>query len=107
MTRTLYTTALVFCLGLAACGEDAPESAPETPTSEAPTSEATAAPAAPANAGEFVTVAAEGTRFDPAVQLSEIAPDTWICDMGTVHYAATERGNGACPICQMALVQHP
>lgn len=88
--RILTIVALVCCLslGLAACGEDASEATPEAP------------------AGDFVTVAEDGTRFEPAVQKSEIPPGAWICDMGTVHFASLEQGDGSCDVCGMNLVQH-
>lgn len=61
--------------------------------------------AAPAHGG-MVEVSAEGTRFDPAVEKSMVPTGTWICDMGTVHYASTEHGDGRCPVCGMRLVEH-
>ena len=62
-------------------------------------------PAAPGGA-EFVEIAADGSRFDPAVEKPSIPGGTWICDMGTVHYARPDQGDGKCPICNMNLVQH-
>jgi hypothetical protein len=61
-----------------------------------------AAPLGPA-ATEMVEVAAEGTRFDPPVMVARIPDGAWMCDMGTVHYAA--RSAGECPICGMDLTQ--
>ena len=78
----------------AACDEDKPDDTSETPTT------VTAA------ASGQVTVAAEGTRFDPAVTSTQIPSGVWMCDMnGSVHYAALERGDGECPVCGMNLVQ--
>ena len=62
------------------------------------------APAPSAPAGK-VAVSAEGTRFEPAVDKSAIPAGAWICDMGTVHYAALE-GQGPCPVCGMQLLEH-
>ena len=41
----------------------------------------------------------------PAVPKAEIPSGQWICDMGTVHYAAGEPGT--CPICGMDLTLNP
>ncbi len=53
----------------------------------------------------MVEVAPEGTRFDPPVQPSQIPPGAWYCDMGTVHYASLDRGDGSCPECGMRLTR--
>ena len=58
------------------------------------------APAAPA---PKVQVAAGGSRFDPPVRVDQLPTGVWYCDMGTVHYASTEAGEGRCPVCGMAL----
>lgn len=52
-----------------------------------------------------VEVAPGGTKFDPPVKVSQIPVGAWMCDMGTVHYAAREKGDGQCPICGMKLKQ--
>ncbi len=62
--------------------------------------------AAAAPAGK-VTVSAEGTKFDPPVQKSQVPDGSWICDMGMVHYARSQKGDGICPLCSMKLVAHP
>jgi len=54
--------------------------------------------------GGMVEVAEGGSEFDPPVAKSQIPDGTWICDMGTVHYAATE--SGSCPLCGMRLTEH-
>jgi rubrerythrin len=55
----------------------------------------------------MVDVPAEGKEFDPAVEKSRIPDGTWICDMGTVHWAAQEKPeDGKCPICGMQLTKH-
>lgn len=75
-------------IALIACGGSAP-SAPEPSP----------------HAHETVAVPAEGKRFDPPVDIEEIPPGAWMCDMGTVHYASGEKNDGTCPICGMALLQ--
>lgn len=52
-----------------------------------------------------VEVSAEGTGFEPPVQVSQLPDGVWYCDMGTVHYARAEAGDGTCPKCAMKLVQ--
>ncbi|MGM0557226.1 MAG: hypothetical protein ACQEVA_12660 [Myxococcota bacterium] len=55
----------------------------------------------------MVEVPADGKEYDPAVEKSRIPADTWICDMGTVHWAAKEKPeDGKCPICGMQLKKH-
>mgnify|MGYP006304976241 FL=1 len=54
-----------------------------------------------------VALTAEGKEFDPAVEKSRIPDGAWICDMGTVHWAASEKPeDGKCPICGMQLKKH-
>lgn len=78
----------MLTLLLIACGTTAPAPAPRE---------------APAPAG----LPAEGKVFHPAVEASEVPSGAWYCDMGTVHYAASEKGDGVCPVCKMKLVQKP
>lgn len=52
-----------------------------------------------------VEVSATGTNFDPPVAKDRIPEGAWFCDMGTVHYARMEEGDGRCPRCGMRLVQ--
>ncbi len=51
-----------------------------------------------------VEVDEEGTEFDPPVQPEQIPDGAWYCDMGTVHYARLEHGDGKCTRCGMNLV---
>lgn len=44
-------------------------------------------------------------RFDPPIEPDQVPDGAWYCDMGTVHYASPEQGDGTCPICGMQLVQ--
>ena len=56
--------------------------------------------------GQKVEVAAGGTEFDPAVPASSIPDGSWACVMNdTVHFAASDKGAGECPVCGMNLVQ--
>ncbi len=54
---------------------------------------------------ELVVLSKEGTTLDPAVPKARIPDGSWICDMGTVHYGRTEKGDGVCPLCGMPLTQ--
>ncbi len=92
---------LLVSLALFACGPDGP--APPPVEEAAPSEEAVpadeVAPEGP------VEVTAEGTSFDPPVTADRIPEGAWYCDMGTAHYAATDKGDGACPLCGMDLTQ--
>lgn len=54
---------------------------------------------------EMVVLSKEGTELDPAVPKARISDGAWICDMGTVHYGRTEKGDGVCTLCGMPLTQ--
>lgn len=54
---------------------------------------------------DLVEVGVDGTRYDPAVSVEQIPAGAWICDMGTVHYASLNQGDGSCPVCGMFLTQ--
>lgn len=54
---------------------------------------------------KMVVVSAEGGKIDPAVPKSRVPHGAWMCDMGTVHYARSEKGDGVCPLCGMLLVE--
>src|SRR5690606_7557773 len=41
-----------------------------------------------------VEVPAEGVEFDPPVLPEQLPDDVWYCDMGTVHWAQGEEGDG-------------
>ena len=45
----------------------------------------------------------EGAVIDPPLLRTKIAKGAWICDMGTVHYARGEEGDGVCAVCAMDL----
>jgi rubrerythrin len=76
----------VLALALSACGS--------TSTSEV---------TAPEPSGAASALPAEGQRYDPAIDPSEVPDGAWMCDMGTVHYAAPHEGD--CPVCGMALTR--
>ena len=57
------------------------------------------------SAGNMVTVAVDGSEFEPPVEIGQIPAGAWYCDMGTVHYARMTRGDGACPRCGMTLTR--
>ena len=87
---------VVTSVALWSCGAtEAPAPAPEP---EAPTVEIVTEVELP-----IVEVAAEGTEFDPAVEVVQLPDGVWYCDMGTVHYATLQPGE--CPLCGMDLVQ--
>lgn len=50
-----------------------------------------------------VEVSVEGGEFAPPVMAAQIPDGAWYCDMGTVHYARGEEGDGICPLCNMRL----
>ncbi|MFH2008915.1 MAG: hypothetical protein ABI333_20165 [bacterium] len=52
-----------------------------------------------------VEVPAAGKAYKPPLKKSQFKAGTWICDMGTVHYARGEKGDGVCPLCKMKLKQ--
>lgn len=60
----------------------------------------------PHHGAETVEVSADGTKFEPPIEKDKLPADVWYCDMGTVHYASTQKGDGKCPLCGMKLVQH-
>lgn len=83
-------------LALWSCGGAEPP-APE-PEAEAPTVDVVTEVELP-----MVEVAAEGSEFDPPIEVAQLPDGVWYCDMGTVHYASLQPGE--CPLCGMDLVQ--
>jgi hypothetical protein len=53
-----------------------------------------------------VEVDKDGTKFDPKVDKSKLPDGAWYCDMGGVHYARMEKGDGKCEVCGMKLQQN-
>ncbi len=92
--RAMLALALVLSAG---CG-DSTQTSPSKPDS------------AKVGDAKPTSVEPDGTRFDPAVDISAIPDGNWVCDMGgKVHYAAGRPGDGKCPVCSMKLVRkgHP
>ena len=103
-TSSLATLSLLILL-LAMTGCEKETTAPVTePSAQAQTAAPAVDTPAPATGGTL-EVAASGTKFDPPVQAAALPDKAWFCDMGTVHYAAMEKGDGKCPTCGMMLVQ--
>lgn len=78
---------MLAALTLGGCGS--------SPTPEAP------APA-PARTAES-SIPADGERYAPPIDKADVPDGAWMCDMGTVHYAAPHAGE--CPVCGMKLVE--
>jgi hypothetical protein len=100
MRRVLLVT--VAAVAVFGCAEQEPQPTPEQ-IAQQKVQQALSAGRMEEAAGPAVEVAAEGTRFDPPVQIDQLPADVWYCDMGTVHYARTEEGDGRCPECGMTL----
>ena len=107
LNRTTILCIAVFAplaLSLTGCdNEPAEKAAPgikEAPTAAPPTG--TTGTRAASN-GPKVTVAVDGTKFDPTVQKDRLPDGVWYCDMKTIHYASQSEGDGSCPYCGMKL----
>ena len=50
-----------------------------------------------------LTFTPKGRKLEPPVKPKELPSGTYYCDMGTVHYARSEKGDNTCPICKMKL----
>ena len=122
--RVVTLLALVIGLALIGCKGDEPAKAeapnagaekageakaPEAKTDEAKAPEAKAdeAKAEAKTVAIEVEVPAEGKKFEPPIQKVEVPAGAWFCDMGTVHYARMDKGDGKCPICGMNLKEKP
>ncbi len=99
---TALSLATLLTASIAGCSREEPaptdEVAQNEPASPEPEPEPEPEPAP-------VEVSVDGSTFDPPVEASRIPSGAWICDMGTVHYAQTETGDGSCPVCGMRLTQ--
>ena len=106
---TSLTSLTSLCLTLtllSACQRS--DSQPAEPKAQANTTTEASAPKraeAQPKSGAPLTLSAEGQRFEPPVEPSALPEGAFYCDMGTVHYARAERGDGECPICHMSLKQ--
>jgi hypothetical protein len=54
---------------------------------------------------EPVSLTAAGVKLAPPVTPDRIPTGAWYCDMGKVHYARAEKGDGTCPLCKMQLTE--
>ena len=54
---------------------------------------------------DLVALTPAGVKLEPPVVAARIPAGAWYCDMGKVHYARTEKGDGTCPLCKMQLTQ--
>lgn len=115
-SRRLGSVLTVFLTaGSLACSKEqttppAPDTAKTAAAAKADNKPAAASPAKADESGEaappdLVTVSSAGTEFDPPVKLEQIPDGVWICDMGTVHYARSEKGDGKCAVCSMDMTQ--
>jgi glucose/arabinose dehydrogenase len=103
----LLSVALVATLGCGASEAPAPDTtadATTTDTDATTTDTAVTTPDVPAEP-VMVEVLAEGTTFDPPVQVAQIPDGAWYCAMDTVHYARMDQGDGKCAVCGMDLAQ--
>jgi hypothetical protein len=55
-------------------------------------------------ASGLVSLTAAGVKLDPPAAKDQIPDGAWYCDMGSVHFAASEQNDGTCAVCGMALV---
>jgi len=89
-----------------AAGAAVAEPAGAAPTADPHAGHAEAAGAAAAGA-TMIVVTQAGASIEPPVKQELIPAGAWFCDMGTVHYARAEKGDGKCPVCKMDLKQKP
>lgn len=109
--KSLFYSLLIAGLAISLVACDAPDAdADDEPAeAEAPAADESGddeSAAADDDSLPMVEVSDEGTEFDPPVEKEQIPEGAYICDMGTVHYARMEEGDGTCPLCNMALVPH-
>lgn len=104
--------ALALSVSLLAACEEKKEThvgmAPEEPVATSPDTtkqEGESAGEDAAAASEQIEVTAEGGKIDPPVSKDKIPAGAYYCDMGTVHYARMDKGDGKCPECGMMLKQ--
>lgn len=115
--RIATLTLGILCVSLSACddgskhslqAEDAPAASATVSKRQeidAPAKPATGASQDNVGAEDPVEVAAAGTKFDPPVSKGQIPEGAWYCDMGSVHYARRDKGDGKCALCGMKLKQ--
>lgn len=95
--------ALAVAMTALACDDDKPSGeAQESSSTESEAKKGAGSPSSGDNLSK-VSVADEGTKFDPPIEKSQLPDGVWYCDMKTVHYAAKSEGDGKCPYCGMKL----
>ena len=87
-----------------ACDKNTSKAIAKPTNSEAP-KPVTSKEVAKTNKGNTLTIPKEGKTFKPPVAKDKIPEGAYYCDMGTVHYARMDKGDGKCPLCKMALVK--
>ena len=92
-TLTSLVVAMLMAFFAMACDSKPPAPPAETPKAEAP------------KAGGDMALTAEGKKYDPPIKPDALPDGAWYCDMGTVHYARSEKGDNTCPICKMKLTE--
>ena len=101
--RTTLILAVVACLLLPACKPEQRGPTPEEIAAEKVSQALKAGENGGGAPAPRVAVAPEGSTFDPPVRVDQLPTGVWYCDMGTVHYARLEEGDGRCPVCGMTL----
>jgi hypothetical protein len=106
MMKRYFLGAIVLTFGLLllGCGEEQEVQRPEEKAQQL-VSQALDAGEGTAPGGEMVEVTAEGNKLEPPVQIGQIPAGAWYCDMGTVHYARKDEGDGRCTVCGMTLTK--
>jgi hypothetical protein len=102
MRTTLILVALA-CMVLPACKPEQRGPTPEEIAAEKVSQALRAGSGEGGAPAPQVAVAAEGSRFDPPVRVEQLPAGVWYCDLGTVHYARPDEGDGRCPVCGMTL----
>jgi len=112
-TRTSLIITIITLVSLALVGCDSKKTDATDTTAKETAAAATtekAAETAPAETtaekakdSDTVEVTKEGAKIDPPVAIARIPDGAYYCDMGTVHYARMEEGDGKCALCGMKL----
>ena len=105
--RTIIPITLFVSLFALGCDKPAEQPPTEPPPSAEAPAETPPVVEAPAEVGAKVELAAAGQKFDPAIQPEQLPDAAWYCDMGTVHWAASDKpADGKCPECAMVLKEY-
>lgn len=98
--RTVVALPTALVLGGVGCTSKS--SAPAKPKAKAKSAKQSVPLATRVDNGPW-RIAATGSEFKPPIQIAEVPPGAWYCDMGTVHYAQSEAGDKTCKLCKMKL----